>query len=150
MTGGLTMVGALELLRDFSALQGRLVQAFVRTVAPRDMEYFKDVADGRLSLEGEGWEYKRHGRGVRFVCTDGRVVDVHIGLDRHPAGITAWRLLEYLDSLGVTEVRFEQIPYIADDEGELERLLVQMERAGAVSVAEGRIYERTPVRGVTG
>ena len=113
----------------------------MQTVVPQDTEYFKDVADGRLSVQGEEWSYNRHGRGVRFTCRDGRVVDVHIGMSRQPAGITAWRLLQYLDSLGVREVLFEEMRYASEEEADLERLLVRMQGTGVVRAAEGGIYE---------
>jgi hypothetical protein len=144
------MVDALELLRDFSALQERLVQAFIRTVAPKDMEYFRDVVDGHLTVEGEIWRHQRHGRGVRFVCDDGRVVDVHVGMAQHPAGVTSWRLLQYLDSIGVKEIVFGEKTYAAEDEAALDKLLEQMRLAGGVRAVGGRMYESVPARLVGG
>jgi hypothetical protein len=58
-----------------------------------------DVVAGQVAVDGATWVFGRHGRGVRFTAQDGRVVDVHVGLVEHPAGITARQLLQYLDSI---------------------------------------------------
>ena len=121
---------AAPVVLEFCDLQRRLVERFLEDVRPKDVERFSDVErTGTLRVGSQQWTYTRHGAGISFE-SPGMTVDAHVGLALFPSAIDGWRLLQYLESIGVTTLTFEGESAAADDEESLERLLARMERAG--------------------
>jgi hypothetical protein len=121
---------AVIIIWKYSELQKDLVQRLLVSYRPKDLEFFRDISDGRIECRGTWWTHRRHGAGVKFLSATTDVVDAHVGMAAHPNAVDAWRLLEYFESQGVSEVEFMGKEYAADDEGALEDLLRQMTRAG--------------------
>lgn len=102
---------ALQRLSELAKLQGDLVRQFLDVYAPKDRERFRDVRDGTLSLGGKTWKHHRHGVGVLFVSSDDMRVNAHVAMVDHPEAIDGGRLFEYLESLGLDSVFFEEREY---------------------------------------
>lgn len=121
---------AAPVVFQFCDLQRRLVERFLEVLRPNDLERFSDVErTGTLRVGSQYWSYTRHGAGISFETPE-TTVDAHIGLAVFPNAIDGWRLLQYLESIGVTSLTFEGEAVAADDEKALERLLEKMEQAG--------------------
>ena len=97
----------LDVTRAFTRVQSKLVRELLAAQALHDHEYFRDLRDGTIALDGEQWTFHRHGAGVTFRSDRGAVVNAHVALVEVPDGVDAWRLLLYLESLGIHEVVFE-------------------------------------------
>lgn len=133
---------AEQVVLEFCNLQHRLVGRFLQDVCPKDLERFSDVERiGTLRIGSQEWKYTRHGAGILFEIP-GAVVDAHIGLALFPNAIDGWRLLQYLESIGVSSVAFDGAAVAANDEEGLERLLEKMEHAGILEAA----YLQPPTR----
>lgn len=123
---------AVRVVVDFCALQRKLVQRFRETVRPTDFERFSGIPrTGHINFEQQTWTYRCHGAGVLFQGPHA-VVDAHIGLKDFPSAIDAWRLLLFLESVGISSLLFEQRSIPADDERALNSLLEQLVAAGVL------------------
>jgi hypothetical protein len=122
---------AVDLVLGYCELQLSLVECFLAFFRPKDREYFHDVERiGTLQLGTQTWRYTRHGAGVMFESPDA-VVDAHKGLAAWPRGVDAWRLLQYLESRGITEFSFDGEHTVIDyEEAGLERILRKMVQHG--------------------
>ncbi|AUX45526.1 uncharacterized protein SOCE26_070200 [Sorangium cellulosum] len=109
----MTSVDALQILNQFASLQGHLVRKFLHLYDPKDRERFRDVPNGTLSVNGRTWSHQRHGAGVTFTDSNNTRVNAHVGMTEHPEGIDSGRILEYLESLDITTVSFDNRDYSA-------------------------------------
>lgn len=89
-----------DLIVTYSTLQANLVRAMFAAATPQDLRYFRDLTPGVVLVGGQSWSYRRHGAGVAFTSSDGRIVNAHAGLAFFPAAVDAGRLLEYTESVG--------------------------------------------------
>ena len=120
----------LEIVLSFAELQRRLVLLFLAQEQPRDREFFADVSRrGTVDLDGESWQFVRHGAGVSFKSRNG-VVDVHVGLSQFPDGVDGWRLWQYLESKGIPGLVSGSDLIASDDESGLENLLATLAASG--------------------
>lgn len=121
---------AVPVVLEFCDLQRRLVERFLEDVHSNDLERFSDIQrTGTLRVGAQQWSYTRHGAGVSFEMP-GTTVDAHVGLALFPDAVDGWRLLQYIESIGVATLTFAGELIAADDEKSLERLLERMEQAG--------------------
>jgi hypothetical protein len=101
---------------------------------------------GELLVRGERWRFHRHGVGVGFEGADSRrVVDAHRAVGA-PEAFDAWRLMLYLESIGVSAVHLGAREFLTDDERELEQWLAELERLGLVrrELREVRMWRLAP------
>jgi hypothetical protein len=90
-----------DLIDRYVTIQSRLVALLKDELgAERDWKYLTDVPkSGRLILDSETWQFKKHGTGVEFRSDDdGTVVNAHAFLDEGGDLFDAGRLIEYLFS----------------------------------------------------
>ncbi|WP_436621051.1 DUF6896 domain-containing protein [Sorangium sp. So ce136] len=121
---------AAPVVIEFCDLQRGLVERFLDEVRPNDLDRFSDIErTGNLSVGAQRWSYIRHGAGVSFEIP-GAIVDAHVGVTLFPDAVDGWRLLQYLESIGVTTLTFDGEHVATDDEKSLEYLLERMEQAG--------------------
>jgi hypothetical protein len=59
------------------------------------------------ALESE-WAFRRHGAGVKFVSSDGVIIDAHRSVTVL-GGIDAWRLARYLSSIQKSDVNHRDL-----------------------------------------
>ena len=126
----------LEVLRAFVELQLRLIGALKDRLGARDWHFLLDVPKrGTVECDGEAWQYKVHGTGIRFEGDLGSI-DANRDLDRFPGAFDAGRLVEYLRSQGAAEVYWRGRVYAFDyDEGPA--LLRKLSEAGDISRVHG-------------
>ena len=105
---------AVQCLFEFARLQGNLVRHFLSVYEPKDLERFRDVKNGTLSIGGKSWRHYRHGAGVLFMDSDDVRVNAHVAMVDHPEAMDGGRLFEYLESLGFDSVFFEEREYLID------------------------------------
>ncbi len=91
----------LQLIREYVALQEKLVSAAVSKLSPGASEYdFEESLAAKTTIDdGTTWLAKAHGLGVMFTNPKSRtVVDAHIGFIDAPNVFDAWRLVQYCES----------------------------------------------------
>ena len=113
---------------DYIRLQRALLGALEERVDVCNAEYFNDVPEGRLRIDGRSWRYAGHGRGITFEqVEDGTVVNVHVVPFLRDA-VDAWRLELYIES------RMPKSPSLAargqSAPGQTARLLEELVREG--------------------
>lgn len=91
----------IDHLRLFVHLQRRLWRALrVDYPAPLSPGLTVIPGQGQVTVDGETWEFRRHGSGVLFSEADGkRKIDLHdafVGPDQ----LDTWRLATYFGALG--------------------------------------------------
>jgi len=134
--GGVVVFSDLELIthiRELLTLQEKLAEAF-RDKHPNlhDWEWLLDFPkSGELQLDEERYEFRKHGAGLRFTDSIGRVVDMHCWLT-NPGVFDAYRLLQYLESVVPSNVS------ILMTERDLEVRLENLRRSGQIRQAETR------------
>ncbi len=124
-----TAAELIGFIRELLVLQERLVAAF-RNAFPRsrDWQFLLDFPSfGELNLDGAMWSFRKHGSGLRFVSSQGVIVDAHCWLGR-PELFDAWRLLQYVESV----VPRAEVPA---SEAELEASLEQLHGSGQIERA---------------
>jgi len=127
---------AASVVLEFCDLQCRLVERFLEDVRPNDVERFSDIErTGTLRVGSKEWNYTRHGAGILFEIP-GTTVDAHVGLALFPSAIDGWRLLQYLESIGVDNLTFEGESVATDDEKALECLLERMAQVGILEAVQ--------------
>ncbi|WP_373682349.1 hypothetical protein [Pseudomonas sp. NIBRBAC000502773] len=89
----------------FATLQSQLVLAFAELYPnARDSTWLLDFPKrGDMLVDGEQWQFLRHGAGIRFERVSRKphwVVDVHKRFDE-PKIIDNWRVLHFFESCGV-------------------------------------------------
>ena len=141
---------AVSVVLELCALQRRLVERFLEDLRPNDLERFSDVArTGTLNVGTQSWSYTRHGAGVLFK-TPGATVDAHVGPAAFPDATDGWRLLQYLESIGVATLTFEGELTVIDDEKDADRILDRMALAGILETVRlrppTRIFRPSPRR----
>jgi hypothetical protein len=134
MDEGRSAAEGWTLLRRFVSLQAELLRALMQ--GSSGAEAFRAAQrlprHGELQVRGERWRFHRHGGGVGFEGSDSRrVVDAHRALGA-PEAFDAWRLMLYLESIGVNSLYLGAREFLTDDERELEQWLAELEGLGLV------------------
>ncbi|MEC4813901.1 MAG: hypothetical protein SAK29_11605 [Scytonema sp. PMC 1069.18] len=72
----------------------------------------------------ESWKFQRHGVGIYFIGSQsGKVVDVHLGVFKHPKAFDAWRLVQYFESIGIQNIVYCSKIFNFTEEEQIESLL---------------------------
>ena len=97
-----------------------------------DHEHLTDAPRfGSVTTSDVYWEFARHGRGFRFKgVPGGPVVDILVYMPNEPEFFDALRLVEYVESIGVTELHFAGIAVDATSERAIERQFIAMLQSG--------------------
>ncbi|MBP6840869.1 MAG: hypothetical protein KA190_26475 [Kofleriaceae bacterium] len=132
---------ALHCIRELVRLQERLCRQ-LRASYEVDPLLFKLPSTGSLELEGERWDFRKHGVGVAFTQPrDGVEVDVHAHLDL-PEAFDAWRLHTFCLAAGVEILAHQGLEWRTEDRI-LRDLLDVLARDGQVEpIANTRAYFR--------
>ena len=140
---------AMQLLREYAILQERQCEALFEQYPVDDVHLLTDLPkQGQLALGDELWEFQRHGSGVCFThVSTNAIVDAHACPVAHPAGIDAWRLIQYAESKSIETLTHGSTEFAVTSEKPLERMLEQLSREGLLDVADPkrRIYSVHPV-----
>lgn len=130
---------ATNVVSEYSNLQARLVAATRLAYPSLDKDLIGINRVGNVCADDETWAFALHGVGVRYVGTrSGRIVDVHVQMIEHPDAVDAWRLEQYLESIPVAEVWFENECHRVAEEGGVDLLLATMATRGAIERVQGR------------
>ena len=99
-------MSALEEIQEFVRLQKSLLELLGagRGNVPLSLYVGTLPPIGSVQLGTETWTYVRHGGGVSFKDSSGRVIDAHRMIDE-PEAFDAWRLRTYVGSLGSRGVK---------------------------------------------
>lgn len=139
---------AKQLLREYAILQERLCDALFEQYPVDDVNLLTDLPKrGQLPLGDELWEFERHGSGVCFTHVSTKAIaDAHTSPVACPAGIDAWRLIQYLESKGIKKLTHGSTEFAVTSEKLLERMLEQLSREGLLDVADPkrRMYSLPP------
>src|SRR5271170_6742096 len=127
----MTPQSALQIVAQFASLQGRLVRQFIDTYSPQDRERFRDIADGTFSVDGNVWRHRRHGSGVLFLAANNVRVNAHVAMAEHPTAMDGGRLFEYVESLGLASLTFDQVEYQITKR-DLDRMVDAMSQRGVL------------------
>ena len=103
----------IGIINSFVHVQTKLIDAINRLTSLTEEGGNALVLDksGEVNVGDEKWIFKRHGMGLSFRRdSDGKVVDVHRGIER-PLAFDAWRLVQYLKSSKISQVKFEGKSY---------------------------------------
>lgn len=123
---------------DYLKRQASLCAALLKGYPVNDQTLLLDLpAQGTVALDESFWEFKKHGKGVRFCrIPAGEIVDVPVGVVTHPSALDAWRLLGHLESVEIENLRHGAQQYRGTDEGELKSLLRRLCEEGVLIAAE--------------
>jgi hypothetical protein len=112
----------LKHINDFLSLQHSLLRE-IDTVHPGGLQsklILRVPKKGAILVEGETWEFQKHGAGLRFTRNaDSNVVDVS-NFVTDASVFDAWRIVQYLESINV----------VAVSEREIELELLRLEALG--------------------
>lgn len=131
---------AEQLVREFSSLQRQLVDALVLSlrIGPNWTVLMDIPRSGSVEVGGEDWDYRKHGDGVEFTGrTSRRVVDAHKYIERWPSAVDGCRLLQYAESLKVSELNHRGVIYPTSDEHRIEAALAALAREEKLRTVEG-------------
>ena len=98
---GDTTTKRLQLIREYVALQEKLVSVAVSQLDPAATEYdFEESLPTMTTMDdGTTWSVTAHGLGVMFTDPKTKiVVDAHVGFIDAPNAFDAWRLVQYCES----------------------------------------------------
>lgn len=92
---------------------------------------------GSVQLEGECWDFARHGTGIRFSQTgSNEIIDAHVRPISLPAGADSWRLLLHLESLGVELIPIGSETFPAKTQSDIDRILLTLTQRGCLNLAD--------------
>jgi hypothetical protein len=102
-----------EHLNEFVVLQGLLLALFkAKYHQAKDWENLLDFPRrGDIDVDNTKWTFYLHGCGLLFKSQEGIIIDAHDYVD-NPEVIDAWRIFQYLESMGLVaegEVNFKDI-----------------------------------------
>jgi hypothetical protein len=132
---------ALRCIQELVLLQGRLC-CLLGASYQFDEMLFTVPRTGSLELDGECWEFRKHGGGVAFTRPrDGVAVDAHKHLDR-PEAFDAWRLDRFCEAAGVDVLTYRGLDWRTDDQS-LGGLIDTLVRDGVLEpIAAARAHFR--------
>jgi hypothetical protein len=136
----------IDLIRGFVAIQRQLCVALEREYRP-DRFLLTLPKKGTLQLNGEDWEFHRHGTGVCFrKSTDGAEVDVTDHLEL-PEAFDPWRLATFCRSLSIDQVSHNGLACPTSDQ-EMRKLFANLLNSGVLLAYPGSerlaMLPRTP------
>lgn len=117
-----------EIIRFF-LLQNELVKALFKAYPmAKDIEWLLDFPkNGCVNINGDVWNFSKHGKGIRFFMEGShvvKVVDVHNNINR-PELVDTWRLSQY---------------FSFDDESQLKAFLNNMVISGELEKISDKLY----------
>lgn len=118
----------LQAVISVDLIQRKLLKAFfVQNPAGMDFSLLGGFPKtGKLNLDQETWEYRRHGVGYCFTNDDGCVIDVHNYFHRASCIVDAHRMTEYLIASREELGRVKNLYSIVEDG------LKKLEKAGVL------------------
>ncbi|WP_316410983.1 DUF6896 domain-containing protein [Mesoterricola sediminis] len=122
------------LLAEFVGVQSGLVERLSYQFKVDEL-CFGVPARGQIELNGYHWSFNKHGLGVKFVASNGDVVDCHKRLDM-PQYFDAWRLSLYFSSKDIKNVLVCG-KKVGVSEREIAKSLVELSRLGTIINGEG-------------
>lgn len=142
------VVEATLVLKEYVTVQGKLCVALFTKYGDAKDRYLTNIPlSGLLELEGEVWNFKKHGLGVLFErLSDHSIVDVHRHIDSCPMCVDPWRLVQYLESKQILRLNVGAKIFDAQDEKSLGDMLDELLRVGkAVQHENGGICIDTEI-----
>lgn len=126
---------AIDVVREYAAKQAALCRALLQQHSIRDTVRLLDLPrHGNVGLDETFWEFQRHGVGVCFSrVPSGEIVDVPTGVADAPDAFDAWRLIEYLESRGIDELRHRGQAYRVTEGQALKLLLRRLAKDGVLT-----------------
>lgn len=125
-----------DLIAEFAETQSRLCLAVIEEYGLQDdgSVVFSAPKTGSLELNGKRWTFKRHGSGFRFISDDsGHVIDAHRNVVSCPAGIDAWRLLQFLETIDPADFDIAGEAGGLEDESKIDELLSSLAAQGVIT-----------------
>jgi len=125
----------IKIISEFSKTQSRLCKAVTGEYDLQDdmSVVFRTPTSGSLELDGEMWEYKRHGLGLRFINKqNGQVIDAHRNIVSNPDGIDAWRLTQYFEAIETSQLGISIQDSNLKDEKKIKELLSRLDTEGII------------------
>lgn len=121
-----------EAVASLVLLQRSLYESMASRHPFEDHEHLTDAPRfGSITTSDAYWEFTRHGRGFRFEAVPGGpVVDILVYMPSEREFFDALRLAEYMESIGVTELRFADAVVDATSERAIERQFIYMVQTG--------------------
>lgn len=129
---------AVELLKEYEHLQRTLVEKLLVQEPSVDRVSMTPLKRGTMLVNGQLWEYQKHGHGVWFGSPSGIEVDAHVGMAFCPHCFDEWRLYWYFESINCREATFAGKAYPLNEHQPLQALLDDMCETGACRIV---IYE---------
>lgn len=137
-------MNAKDIINFYSILQRNLCTKLFDLYNVKDVNWMFDLPkEGIFIGTNDSWKFIRHGGGVCFTkITTSEIVDAHRNPFILPAGVDAWRLLEYFDSKHIKTLCYNDQIVSVSNERSVEELLYQfyLEKILIISDVESRIY----------
>lgn len=124
-----------EILREYSTTQAGLCVCLFEKYGQAESHLLLNIPrSGLLMLNGEMWEFKKHGAGVLFKqLSSGAIFDVHRHVQFCPECFDAWRLTQYFESKGIHALKFGSLVVDAQDESAITAMLVELVNSGKIA-----------------
>ena len=134
-------VNGLEQLQKYIRLQNDLCNTLMSKYS--DVSNWKTLYDlprnGAIDVQGDYWEFVRHGSGVLFTRVIDLVkVDIPKGVRDTPKGLDGWRLVTYFESLGIDRINYNNYLFEVDDDG-MQRLIEVLKNDGFLVTHESDV-----------
>jgi hypothetical protein len=128
------IIEAQKALKEYSVAQERLCAAlFEKYGVPGDRLLANIPPGGLLSLDGEAWQFRKHGLGVLFEqLSNHLILDVHRHIQVCPTCFDTWRLVQYFESKNILSLNVGSKVFSTQDERSLAEMLGELVRTGAL------------------
>lgn len=125
---------AQKTLKEYSIIQERLcLTLFEKYGMPEDRFLANIPHDGLLSLDGDAWQFRKHGLGVLFEQLSSHIiVDSHRYIQVCQTCFDTWRLVQYFESKKIASLNVGSKVFSAQNEGSLSEMIGELAGAGAV------------------
>ena len=119
---------------EYAMIQGRLCAALFERYGLAEDRFLANIPwSGLLKMDGEVWQFKKHGLGVLFEQLSNHVIlDVHRNIQACSTCFDTWRLAQYFESKGVLSLNVGSKVYAAQEELSLANMLGDLVDAGII------------------
>jgi hypothetical protein len=128
------VIEAFVALTEYSRIQERLCAALFERHGFGEDRFLANIPkSGLLTLDGEVWQFKKHGLGVLFEQLSNHLIfDVHRKIQGCPRCFDTWRLVSYFESKNVRSLNVGSRIFSAQDELSLTEMLEELVDSGVV------------------